>query len=69
MLTERLRARVGGIVSEMGSTFSSDVAVLKKLRKAAADLGADAVIVTGQYRLCWFRISQRDFADKTNFLK
>ena len=33
----------------MGSTFSSDVAMLKKLRKAAADLG-DAVIVTGQYQ-------------------
>jgi hypothetical protein len=39
-----------GIVSVMGSTFSSDVAMLKKLRKAAADLGADAVIVTGQYQ-------------------
>src|SRR5258707_698334 len=39
-----------GIVSVMGSTFSCDVAVLKKLRKAAADLGADAVIVTGQYQ-------------------
>jgi hypothetical protein len=35
-----------GIVSVMGSTFSSDVAMLKKLRKAAAD----AVIVTGQYQ-------------------
>ena len=30
-----------GIVSVMGSTFSSDVAMLKKLRKAAADLGAN----------------------------
>jgi hypothetical protein len=39
-----------GIVSVEGSTFSSDVAMLKKLRKAAADLGADAVIVTGQYQ-------------------
>ena len=29
------------IVSVMGSTFSSDVAMLKKLRKAAADLGAN----------------------------
>jgi hypothetical protein len=38
------------IVSVMESTFSSDVAMLKKLRKAAADLGADAVIVTGQYQ-------------------
>jgi len=35
--------RSGTIVSVMGSTFSSDVAMLKKLRKAAADLGADAV--------------------------
>ena len=39
-----------GIVSVSGSTFSSDVAMLKKLRKAAADLGADAVIVTSQYQ-------------------
>jgi hypothetical protein len=39
-----------GIVSVEGSTFSSDVAMLKKLRKAAADLGADAVIVTAQYQ-------------------
>jgi hypothetical protein len=39
-----------GIVSVMGSTFSSDVAMLKKLRKAAADLGADAVIVASQYQ-------------------
>lgn len=38
------------IISVMESTFSSDVAMLKKLRKAAADLGADAVIVTGQYQ-------------------
>jgi hypothetical protein len=37
-----------GIVSVMGSTFSSDVAILKKLRKAAADLGADAVIELNQ---------------------
>jgi hypothetical protein len=32
----------------MGSSFSSDVAMYKKLQKAAADLGADAVIVSGQ---------------------
>lgn len=37
-----------GIVSVMGSTFSSDTAMYSKLRKAAADLGADAVIVSGQ---------------------
>jgi hypothetical protein len=37
-----------GIVSALGGAFSSDVAMYKKLRKAAADLGADAVIVTGQ---------------------
>jgi hypothetical protein len=37
-----------GIVSAMGGAFSSDVAMYAKLRKAAADLGADAVIVTGQ---------------------
>jgi hypothetical protein len=37
-----------GIVSVLGSTFSSDTAMYKKLRKAAADLGADAVIVSGQ---------------------
>jgi hypothetical protein len=37
-----------GIVSVLGSTFSSDVAMYQKLRKAAADLGADAVIVSGQ---------------------
>jgi hypothetical protein len=37
-----------GIVSAMGGAFSSDVAMYKKLRKAAADLGADAVVVTGQ---------------------
>jgi hypothetical protein len=37
-----------GIVSGLGGAFSSDVAMYKKLRKAAADLGADAVIVTGQ---------------------
>jgi hypothetical protein len=37
-----------GIVSVLGSAFSSDVAMYKKLRKAAADLGADAVIVSGQ---------------------
>ncbi|HET9373901.1 MAG TPA: hypothetical protein VFO40_02950 [Chthoniobacterales bacterium] len=36
-----------GIVSAMGGAFSSDVAMYAKLRKAAADLGADAVIVTG----------------------
>jgi hypothetical protein len=39
-----------GIVSVEGSTFSTDVDMLKKLRKAAGDLGADAVIVTGQYQ-------------------
>jgi hypothetical protein len=32
----------------LGGAFSSDVAMYKKLRKAAADLGADAVIVSGQ---------------------
>ena len=37
-----------GIVSALGGAFSSDVAMYSKLRKAAADLGADAVIVTGQ---------------------
>jgi hypothetical protein len=37
-----------GIVSALGGAFSSDVAMYKKLRKAAADLGADAVVVTGQ---------------------
>ena len=37
-----------GIVSALGGAFSSDVAMYKKLRKAAADLGADAVMVTGQ---------------------
>ena len=37
-----------GIVSVLGGAFSSDVAMYTKLRKAAADLGADAVIVSGQ---------------------
>jgi hypothetical protein len=37
-----------GIVSALGGAFSSDVAMYSKLRKAAADLGADALIVTGQ---------------------
>jgi hypothetical protein len=37
-----------GIVSVLGAAYSSDVAMFKKLRKAAADLGADAVIVSGQ---------------------
>ncbi len=37
-----------GIVSALGGAFSSDLAMYKKLRKAAADLGANAVIVTGQ---------------------
>jgi hypothetical protein len=37
-----------GIVSAMGGTFSSDVAMDRKLQKAAADLGADAVIIVGQ---------------------
>jgi hypothetical protein len=37
-----------GIVSALGGAFSSDVAMYKKLRKAAADLGADAVVVSGQ---------------------
>jgi hypothetical protein len=37
-----------GIVSVLGGAFSSDVAMYAKLRKAAADLGADAVIVSGQ---------------------
>ena len=37
-----------GIVSALGGAFSSDVAMYQKLRKAAADLGADAVVVTGQ---------------------
>ena len=39
-----------GIVSVLGGAFSSDVAMLRKLRKAAADVGADAVIVTAQYQ-------------------
>jgi hypothetical protein len=39
-----------GIVSVTGSSFSSDIAMLKKLRKAAADLGADAVIVVSQFQ-------------------
>jgi hypothetical protein len=37
-----------GIVSALGGAFSSDVAMYSKLRKAAADIGADAVVVTGQ---------------------
>jgi hypothetical protein len=37
-----------GILSAMGSTSSSDVAMYTKLRKAAADLGADPVMVSGQ---------------------
>jgi hypothetical protein len=37
-----------GIVSALGGAFSSDVAMDKKLQKAAADLGADAVIIVGQ---------------------
>jgi hypothetical protein len=49
MLPTRAYKQIG-IVSVSGSTFSSDVAMLKKLRKAAADLGADAVIVTSQYQ-------------------
>lgn len=39
-----------GIVSVLGSAFSSDAAMLRKLQKAAGDLGADAVIVTWQYQ-------------------
>jgi hypothetical protein len=34
-----------GIVSAMGGAFSSDVAMDEKLQKAAADLGADAVVI------------------------
>jgi hypothetical protein len=37
-----------GIVSAMGGAFSDDVAMYKQLRKAAADLGADAVLLVGQ---------------------
>lgn len=37
-----------GIVSAMGGAFSSDVAMDRKLQKAAADLGADAVVIVGQ---------------------
>ena len=37
-----------GIVSAMGGAYSSDVAMDRKLQKAAADLGADAVIIVGQ---------------------
>jgi hypothetical protein len=37
-----------GIVSALGSAFSSDIAMYKKLRKAAADLGADALIISDQ---------------------
>jgi hypothetical protein len=36
-----------GIVSALGMNWSSDVAMDKKLQKCAADLGADAVILTG----------------------
>jgi hypothetical protein len=37
-----------GVVSAMGGAFSSDVAMDRKLEKAAADLGADAVVIVGQ---------------------
>jgi len=39
-----------GMVSVSGGGFSSDVNMLAKLRKAAADIGADAVIVTSDTR-------------------
>ena len=44
-----------GIVSVLGSVTSSDVAIYKKLRKAAADLGADAVIVPDKADGFWKR--------------
>ena len=44
-----------GIVSVVGGVISSDVAIYKKLRKAAADLGADAVVVPDKAGGFWKR--------------
>ena len=48
VLTEEVCQIGEKVVSALGGAFSSDVAMYAKLRKAAADLGADAVLVTGQ---------------------
>jgi hypothetical protein len=44
-----------GIVSVLGSVTSSDVAVYQELRKAAPDLGADAVVVPDKADGFWKR--------------
>lgn len=41
--------KIIGLVKAKGAHFAADDAVYSKLRKAAADLGADAVIVNKEY--------------------